>query len=191
MHLLEYVRILGRRWLLIAVYSILGIGAAIVVTVQTTPQYASSITLYVSSTFATPTASTAYDATLLAQQQVQSYADLLKSERVAKQVATTLRADNLSPQDVQAKIAASVVPQTVLLRASVTDTSQKRAWWIATALGPAFTEAVNELERPGPGSASPVRVSVVDDATSPNGPVSPRPLRNIGLGLYRRYAPAH
>lgn len=182
MQLLDYVRILSRRWLLVTAFALLGIGSAIGVTTQMTPEYASGITFYVASTDATPTASTAYEATLLAQQQVQSYASLLTSERVAKQVSETL-ADGSRAQDVQTKIAASVIPQTALLRASVTDSSRTRAWQIATALGPAFSAAVDALERPASGRVSPVRVSVVDDATVPTAPVSPRPLRNAGLGL--------
>lgn len=182
MHLLDYVRILGRRWLLVITFAAAGIASAIVVTAQMTPRYASVITLYVASTDATPTASTAYEATLLVQQQVQSYASLLTSERVAKQVSETLN-DGLRAEDVQGKVAASVIPQTALLRASVTDSSRERAWQIAAALGPAFTDAVDALERPASGGASPVRVSVVDDATVPKTPVSPRPLRNAGLGL--------
>lgn len=182
MHLLDYARVLRRRWLLVTAFAVLGIGAAIVVTIQTTPLYASAITLYVSSTDATPNASSAYDATLLAQQQVQSYASLLTSERVAKQVAAKL-GDGSSPAVVQSKITASVIPQTALLRASVTDSSPLRAQRIASVLGPAFAGAVDDLERPESGAASPVRVSVVDDATLPVAPVSPRPVRNAGLGL--------
>jgi capsular exopolysaccharide synthesis family protein len=182
MQMLDYLRILSRRWLLFSGCALLGLAAAVAVTVRATPQYASSITLYVSSTDRTPTASTAYEASLLAQQEVQSYASLLGSERVARELADRL-ADGLTPLQVQGKITASVIPQTVLLRATVTDVSRTRAQLIASTLGPVFADVVDLLEQPTAGGPSPVRVTVVDDAAAPTVPVSPRPLRNLALGL--------
>jgi len=182
MQLLDYLRILSRRWLLVAGCCVLGLAAAVAVTMRATPQYASSITLYVSSTDLTPTASTAYEASLLAQQEVQSYASLLGSQRVARELAGRLTG-GLTPVQVQGKITASVIPQTVLLRATVTDVSRTRARLIASALGPVFADVVDLLERPTTGGPSPVRVTVVDDAVTPTSPVSPRPLRNLVLGL--------
>jgi non-specific protein-tyrosine kinase len=185
-NLLEYLRIVGRRWPLITAYAVLGIGAAVLVTVRTTPQYVSSTTLYVSSADATASATSAYEATLLAQQQVQSYANILTSGRIAGQVAAQVneRANNrLSPAEVQAEVAVNVIPQTALLRATVTDPSPERAQLIAQTLGPTFAAAVTAIERPAPGGSSPVKVSVVDDATRPGAPASPRPVRNLTLGL--------
>jgi non-specific protein-tyrosine kinase len=182
MQMLDYLRILSRRWLVIAVCAILGLAATVAVTVRATPQYASSITLYVSSTDRTQTASIAYEASLFAQQEVQSYASLLSSERVARELSRHL-ADGLTPRQVQGKITASVIPQTALLRATVTDVSRKRVRLIASALGPVFANVVDLLEQPATGGPSPVRVTVVDDAVTPTAPVSPRRLRNLVLGL--------
>jgi capsular exopolysaccharide synthesis family protein len=181
-HLSDYLRILAKRWLLIATCAGLSVGAAAAVTLRSTPEYATSITLYVSTPNRPNDMASAYDASLFAQQQVQSYVDLLASQRVAAQLARQL-ADGLTPQQLQGKISASLIPQTALLQATVTDTSRHRALRIASALGPVFARVVSELERPTTGGPSPVRVTVVDDATLPGAPVSPRPDRNLLLGL--------
>ncbi len=181
MHTLDYLRILRRRWLLLLIGAVLGVGAAIDTVLWATPVYAASTTLYVSATDRSPTATTAYEASLLAQEQVQSYATLLGSERVAKDLASRL-SDGLTASQLQKKITASVVPQTALLRATVTDTSSRRARQIATALGPVFAAVVSALEQPPSGGPSPVRVAVVDGASVPT-VVSPRPTRDIALGL--------
>lgn len=180
-HTLDFLRILRRRWLLLLIGAVLGVGAALDAVLWATPVYAASTTLYVSSTDRSPTAATAYEASLLAQQQVQSYADLLGSERVARDLASRL-SDGLTASELQTKISASVVPQTALLRATVSDTSSSRARQIATALGPVFAAVVDVLEQPPSGGPSPVRVTVVDGASAPT-VVSPRATRDIAFGL--------
>jgi len=180
--MLDYLRILRDRWVLVTACALLGAVAAVAVVLGSTWRYASSITLYVSSTDHTPTANTAYEASLLAQQQVQSYARLLDSERVANELATRI-GGAMTPQQLQAEITASAIPQTALLRATVTDTSAGRAQRVAEALGPAFADVVDSLESHADGAPSPVRISVVDDAAVPDGPISPRPRLDVLLGV--------
>lgn len=181
MHTIDYLRILVRRWRILLAGALLGIGVAVDVVIWSTPVYAVSTTFYVSSTDRTLTATTAYEASLLAQQQVQSYATLLGSERVAHDLAGRL-SDGLTPAQLQAEIGAEVIPQTALLRATVTDPSPGRVRRIATALGPVFAAVVENLEQPPDGGPSPVRVTVVDSASAPS-VVSPRPIRDLLLGL--------
>lgn len=181
MHTIDYLRTLARRWRILLAGALLGVGVAVDIVLWSTPMYAVTTTFYVSSTDHAPTAATAYEASLLAQQQVQSYATLLGSERVAQELATRL-SDGLTAAQLQAKIGADVVPQTALLRASITDGSPTRAHQIATALGPVFASVVEGLEQPPDGGPSPVRVTVVDGASAPS-TVSPRPLRDLLLGL--------
>jgi len=180
-HSIDYLRTLVRRWRILLAGALLGVGVAVDIVLWTTPMYAVTTTFYVSSTDRAPTATTAYEASLLAQQQVQSYATLLGSERVAQELAARL-SDGLTAAQLQGKIGADVVPQTALLVATVTDGSRTRAHQIATALGPVFAAVVESLEQPPDGGPSPVRVTVVDSASAPS-TVSPRPLRDLVLGL--------
>jgi capsular exopolysaccharide synthesis family protein len=182
MEFIKYLRLLRRHWLLIALSVILSGGVAMVVTMRQTPQYQASITMFVSAADRSTNSSTAYQASLLSQERVKSYANLLMSERVTGMLATTL-GGGLSAAGLQARISAEAIPETVLLRAMVVDESPDRAKSIADALGVEFGALVQELERP-PGDARPlVKVTVVDNAQTPTSPVSPRPLLNLMLGL--------
>lgn len=86
MDLREQLRILRRRWLLIAPCLLLGIDAAAFLTIRATPVYASTARLFVS----TPTSadtnsnSNAYQGALFSQQRVASYADLIKGTTIAQ-----------------------------------------------------------------------------------------------------------
>jgi non-specific protein-tyrosine kinase len=182
MEFIKYLRLLRRHWLLIAVSVGLAGGVALAITMRQTPQYRASITMFVSAADRTTNSSTAYQASLLSQERVKSYANLLKSERIARKLSSTLNG-GLSAASLQAKISAEAIPETVLLRATVQDESPARAKTVADALGVEFVALVQELERP-PGDVRPlVKVTVVDNAQVPTSPVSPQPMLNLMLGL--------
>ncbi|MFC7649825.1 Wzz/FepE/Etk N-terminal domain-containing protein [Streptosporangium lutulentum] len=141
--LLHYVRLARRNWLLILLSLILAVGAAIAVTSSTPPKYVATITMMVSGHDREGSLSTAIQAGALSQQRVQSYANLLPSHRVVSQIA---KDDDI--QRVQENITAQVVPGTVILRATVTDTDPVRAARLANDLGTAFTRLIDEIERP-------------------------------------------
>ncbi len=128
----------------------------------------------------------AYEGALFSQQEVQSYVDLLTGPALGRAVARQLGPPATGAQ-VSSEITARLVPQTVLLTATVTDTSPQRAKVIASAVGVQFVRMVSALERP-PGKGTPtVRVTVVSSPQLSTVPVSPEPTRNaliaVGLGL--------
>jgi non-specific protein-tyrosine kinase len=181
MEIIRYLRLLRRNWLLIAACAILAVVAAWIATVRTTPQYAASITMFVSVTDRKMNSSSAYQASLLSQERVKSYANLLNSYRLTDQLAQQL--SGLTPGELRNRISAELVPDTVLLRATVTDPSPARAKEIADALGAQFIALVHELERPSTGEPSFVKVTVVDSARKPTAPASPDVPYNLALGL--------
>ena len=72
---------------------------------------------------------------------------------------------------------------TVLLTATVTDTSPERSLDIAQSLSTQFVELVSTLETP-PGSSTPsVTMEVTSAAALNPEPVAPRPLINLGLAF--------
>jgi capsular exopolysaccharide synthesis family protein len=177
----NFFQLLRDHWLLIAFVTLLASGASAVLTARMTPQYASSVTFYVSyqaNTAKDPIA--AYEGALLSQQQVQSYADLLNGPRLAQavvnQLGLTMTAGQLSEE-----IGTHLIPQTVLLTATVTDPSPRRAEQIAAAVGTQFVQLVAALERPAGKGPSAVRLTVVAPPALPSSPVSPQRGRNIGL----------
>ncbi|MFD1536115.1 polysaccharide biosynthesis tyrosine autokinase [Nonomuraea guangzhouensis] len=178
MDLLYYLRLLRRNWLLLLLSLGIGVGAAVVVTANTPPQYVATISMLVSGHDREGSLSTAYQAGMLSAQRVQSYATLLSSRRVVSQIT--------APEDIrrlQANIAAEVVPGTVLLRATVTDNDPARAARLANTLGLRFTQLIDQIERPTPGSRPTIKITVVDQAETPQLPVSPKPMVNMAIAV--------
>jgi non-specific protein-tyrosine kinase len=181
MELLCYLRILGRRWVLLATAVLLALVVAALTTARMSPQYAASITLVVAAPDdGNPAA--AYQAVLSSQERAKSYAKLIRSQSVTAEVAKAL-GNGFTAEEVRRRISAEAVPDTVLVKATATDGSAAQAMQLAHTLGLQFSRYVENLE-PAPAKARPrARITIADDAELPAAPVSPRPLINLALGL--------
>lgn len=183
MDLRSFFQLLRDHWKLIALATVLAAGVSAALTARMTPMYASSVTFYVSAqSKATNDPIGAYEAALLSQQEVQSYADLVNGPLLTRSVVSSLRLP-LTPAELSAEISTRPIPQTVLLSATVTDPSPRRAQLIASAVGTEFARLASTLESPAGGGPPTVRVMVVAPAGLDTVPVSPNPVRNIGLAL--------
>jgi capsular exopolysaccharide synthesis family protein len=176
----DYLRIVRKQWMLIALVVGLALAGGAVVTLAATPQYAAHVTFFVT-TSSSGGATDAYQGGLFSQQRVKSYVDLLGSERLAKEIVAAERLD-LGPADVAGRISASAVPDTVLLQATVTDSSPARAQRIAAAMATEFVTLVRDLETQ-PGKVPAVKVEVIEGPRVDSAPVSPRPMRSLGLAF--------
>jgi capsular exopolysaccharide synthesis family protein len=178
----NFIRLLRDQWKLIIIAAVVAAGASAFLTARMTPLYSSSVTFYVSGQADNSNPVTAYEGVQLSQQEVQSFAELLRGPMLVQAVIT-----DLGLQATQVAIAAEIstrpVPQTVLLTATVTDPSAKRAWQIATSLGGQFTSMVATLEQPPGGGTPPVSVMVVAAPQLSTAQVSPDPFRNVAIGL--------
>ncbi len=176
----DYWLTIRRRWKIVVATLLIVVGTAALVTWQTTPQYESSAQLFVS-TAPTNTGELVQSGTF-ATQRVTSYADLVNTRKLAAQVATDLggefEADNL-----RSNVRAEVVPETVSLNIIATNPDEFAARDIAQSYAEALSELVATLETPR-GKTNPLATaSVVDNAEVSSSPVSPNPVRNLGLGL--------
>lgn len=182
MELKDYWRTIKRRWVSVALMLMLCVSAAAFVTWQTTPQYSSTARLFVA-TNQGDDASSAYTGGLFATQRVTSYADLVpKSTRLADDVAALLD-DGSDPDELRTQITAAVVPETVNLEVTATDPDPKRARNIAQAYAQAVSDLVPTLEPGSDNGAQIIVANVVDEAQVSTTPVSPQPVRNLGLGF--------
>jgi capsular exopolysaccharide synthesis family protein len=174
----DYLRIARKRWWMLLTAVGLSLGISTLVTVQTTPIYATSVTFFIT----TPNTgvSDAYQGGLFSQQRVRSYQDLLTSDRLAFLVALD-RSLGLTAAEVRERISAEALPETVLLRATVTDASKARSKRVANALAYRFKNRVESLETPPGKRLSSVKVEVVAGPETTDDPVSPRPVRNLGI----------
>ncbi|PRY27925.1 polysaccharide biosynthesis tyrosine autokinase [Pseudosporangium ferrugineum] len=175
----DYLRVLRKRWWMLLAGIGVACGLAGILTSQMTPQYATSVTFFVT----TPNngVTDAYQGGLFSQQRVKSYATLLTGDRLAKVVAAKTPGLELTPAEVRERITAEALPETVLLQATVTDGSAERSRLIAGVLAREFTTMVEALETPRDRTASPIKVEVVAGPTGGDTPVSPKPLRNLAL----------
>ena len=178
MELRDYLRIARRRWMTIVVVTLLSLGAAAVFTLREAPQYASSARLFIS----TPESSSdqAYTGGLFSQARVTSYADLLTGEEISRRVVERLNLDE-SPRNLAGQISAFAKPDTVVLSITVTDSGPERAQLLTQTVAEEFVKYVKELETPEGKTSAPVKASIVDRATAPGEPVSPRSVRNLLL----------
>src|SRR5690349_19996811 len=100
---------------------VLALRTAGLLTIWTLPQYARSVTFFVT----TPSQglTDAYQGGLSSQQRAKSYASLLAGDRIARSIVLDGSLGR-TPQQVQERITARVVPDTVLLEATVIDESK-------------------------------------------------------------------
>lgn len=175
----DLLRAMRRHWWLVVAALVVSTGTAGLVTALAVPQYATSLTFFVT----TPSTGVtdAYQGGLFSQQRVKSYADMLNGDRLARAVADSEGVD-LSAQQVQSRVSGRAVRDTVLLEATVTDSDRDRSKQVATALGTEFVSLVEKLETPPGQRESAVKVEVVAGPTLNSQPISPTPVRNLALG---------
>ncbi|HEY2673569.1 MAG TPA: polysaccharide biosynthesis tyrosine autokinase [Rugosimonospora sp.] len=173
---------LGRdRWKSILLLVLLATATAAVLVIRQTPQYQAQTTLYVSSHADAGNAASAYQGSLLSQQQASTYAHLIVSKRVLSAAADSLP-DRPSTGQLAARVSAAVVPDTSLLTVTAVDSTPAGAQRTANAVANRFVTVLPSLEAPTDGNTPAVVVSVVTDASLPSSPTEPKPARSIGLG---------
>ena len=176
------LRVLRRSWRLIAATMVAAIAAAWVVTALTTPQYATTMTFFATTTSVSRGAGDALQGGIFSRDRIKVYADLVRSERLATMVAAD-QGIGLSSRQVQRRISAATVDDTVLLQVSVTDSVASRSERIARGVATEFANLVRALETPAGAETPTMRVEVVSGPTLGRTPVSPQPVRNLSLGL--------
>ncbi|MEG9227729.1 YveK family protein, partial [Aeromicrobium sp. Sec7.5] len=181
MELRDYIAVLRQRWMLIASVALIAVAAAAGITWTSTPQYASSTALFISTSQVDNDAQ-ALQGSQFSLQRIKSYADLVNQSAITSRVVDRLDLDE-TPAQLGRKINASAAVDTVLLTITVTDESPERAQLIAAATAEVFVGYVGELETPPGQDEATLKASVVDDANLATSPVSPNPARNLGLGV--------
>lgn len=180
MELTDYLRIVRRRWVWIVVAAIVCVAAAAGVTALQTKEYASSARLFVSTS--SGSSSELFQGGQFSQERVQSYADLVSSRELAQQVIKDLGL-SMKPTELAGEVSATVATNTVNLTITATDPDPHRAQSIAQSYADHLTDMVRQLETPPGKTRAPIKATIVDNASLPISPVSPKPVRNVGLGL--------
>jgi capsular exopolysaccharide synthesis family protein len=176
----DYWKTIRHRWTVVLVCLLFTMAAAALLTWQTTPLYASSTRLFVSTSPADT--SDAYQGNLFATQRITSYAALVKDRPLAERVADDL-GGSADPDLLSGEVSATVDPDTVILQITATNPDPVAARDIAQAYAEQLKLLVANLETPDGKQTPLVKVSIVDNAQVSGSPVSPRPVRNLGLAF--------
>jgi len=178
MELRDYFRIIRKRIWLIVLAGLLCPAAALVSSEATIPVYqATAKLLVVAKTDPGGGTASAYEGTLLSQQLVKSFAQILES-RATAEAALRLDPQPFTPRQLQARVHAEPVTDTLLIDLTVEDIDAARAKRLTNSVARAFIAAVPELQ-----SGSALRVSLVEPALTPTAPIRPRTRLNVALGL--------
>ncbi len=181
MDLKQYLRVLRERWWIVVLCTLVAVGTAAASAWTQTPEYAAHVKLFVATSDGTDAAA-ALQGGLFGQQRVKSYADIVSSNRVVEAVRKELGLKE-SSGEVASEISASAPLDTVLVNVTVTDVDPVRARDIANAVATQFAALVSTLETPEGQAVSPVKVSIVEPASTPRIPVSPNKKLDLALGL--------
>lgn len=181
MDLRAHLDLVRRRWWSIAACAALGLAAAVALSMVATPVYTASAQLYVSVRGGTTSNDLAQGANFT-RQQVTSYTNLAGSPLVLEPVIAELGLSD-DVQELAARVRAESPVNTSLITITVSDSDAAGSARTADAVAEQFIEVIDDLEAPTTGGESPVRVTVVREATEPTGASSPDLRTNLVLGL--------
>lgn len=182
MELRQYARMLRRHWLLIAGAVLLCTLSAAILTAQAPPIYQSGTKLLVFSRAAGSNLGESYQGDLLAQARVKTYADLVRSPAVLQGVIERLRLPD-SVGGLQSRVSVELPEDTTLITVTVDAESPARARDTAEALAEEFSQYVAGVEQARARSVNDVRVTPVQAATMPAGPIAPHHVLDLVLGV--------
>jgi capsular polysaccharide biosynthesis protein len=180
MELHDYVRTARRRWVLILGTAVLLAVVATLLTSLLERQYASTSRVFISTVSPDPAQS--YQGGLFAEQRASSYAELVNGPELSKRVVDRLGL-KMTAEELAERVDASVVPDTVVLRIVVHDTSSKESVRVNTAVTQELQSYVQELETP-PGRKVPlVKATVIGAPDVSDSPVTPNRMLVAAAGF--------
>jgi capsular exopolysaccharide synthesis family protein len=179
--LATYLSVLRRRALPLLLCVVAGLAGGIQITRTTPESYLATARALVTLPPSEQTQNTGQQlaGSQLSANLVPTYAQIATSRSVAQKVIQQLDLP-LGVGALQAKIAATQQPETLIINITAQDRDPLRAASLADAVTQALAERVNELET---GRTSRVQVQLLDHAQAPTTPASPRPRLNVALGL--------
>lgn len=182
MELKDYLRIVRRSWIAVVACALIGILGAGAVSLFMKPSYRSETKLFVALQNS-GSVSELQQGNAFSQARVQSYVKTVTTPTVLQPVIDSLDL-GVTPQALAQTIVATSDINTVLISISAENESPVQAAAIAQSVSRSLISAVEELEKPSDGGASPVKLSIVTPATAPASPHSPNVQLNLIVGLF-------
>jgi capsular polysaccharide biosynthesis protein len=142
--LVDFVKVVARRWPIIIAAMLLGLLGAGAVSVASPPEYHSSTRVLVG-TCAEGSIEQAYQCGMFTKDRALSYAALVTSDVLAQRVVDDLQLGQPAG-DVASKITATAEPETALIEITVTDSNPDEARRMADSAARQFVQMVAEVE---------------------------------------------
>jgi receptor protein-tyrosine kinase len=171
------VSLFRRRLPVIVLAFVICVAGSAVLSRSHTKIYKSGTRLYVNVPGATNTRDQA-EGVQLTSQLLASFAKVVDSQVTTRRVARELQT-KITPAQIKAKVAAAPVLQTLLIDVTATDPDPVFAARLANAAGKALASVIDDL---GASSSGGIKASIIDQASVPHTPVSPKPRRDIAVG---------
>ena len=185
MELIDYLRMLARRWKWVVGCALVGWILGALWAMVTPRVYEASVLLFVGSSGASGTQGEERDdlsASRFTLERMDSYAALVDSPDVTRAVNDELQL-GLEPDDIADVVTATVLDNTVVLNVTARGDEPAETANIANAAAARLGAVIELVEAPGTGAASPVNVTVTRPASAPENPISPNVRLSIALGL--------
>ena len=178
----DIIRAVQRGWWLILGGLVAGLLVAVAVSATTPTEYSAGGTLYVAAQIDAQQGDTPYQSSLLSQDRVKSYTQLIVSPRISQEVVDKLHL-SIDASELQSHISATSDTGTVLIDITATASTPDQAADIENAVASVFTTAVAELEQPSDPTGRPAVIArVFQPAVVSADPVQPRWEFNLLLG---------
>lgn len=149
MELRDYLRILRKRWLVIAICAALGVAIGAGYSLSSPKIYRATAQNFVAigGTTLDPNSSAVYGGSSFALQRVKSYVEIVDSPEVLAPVIAATGVD-YSVRQLAAMTTASNPPQTVLLNVSVVNADPALAQELTNAVAISYAQRIEAIETP-------------------------------------------
>lgn len=182
MSLRDFLRVLRKRWRLIAAAVLVCLVAAGGYTLTRDKVYQATAQIFVSTAGASDSAVDLAQGNTFTQARVQSYTSVATSPAVIEAVIRDLGLPVSAGQLADA-VSADAPLDKVLINLHARDGDPQQAARIVNAVAAEFSSVVEELEKTPGASESPVKLTVTHPAKAPTAPIEPRTRLYLALGL--------
>lgn len=172
---------LRRNWVLVGLFSVLGLVGAFAVTRAAVPLYSAQASLYFSLSIG-DSAGDLNQGSTYTQSQMLSFAELANKPVVLDQVIDDLGLDTTAGQ-LRGKVSATTTSDTVLLDVTVIDRDPRLAARIANSVADALGNVVQQYSPRNDSDTATILARVVDPADVPSSPSSPNTRLTLIAGL--------
>src|SRR5215212_4251433 len=172
----EYLDILRRRWLSIAIITLLTLASVSAATLMMPKAYTATTRLFFA--VAGDSVSALAQGSNFVEKQMASYAEVARSPKVLEPVVEQLGLTTTAAE-LANSIEATVPVETVIIEIAATDPNPREAARIADAVGAELAKAAGDLTPSRRDGSEAVRATALSAAQVPTSPSSPNIPRNL------------